>query len=442
MSNVFCATGDGGGVDPSCGANGPKQATTGTGATVDVGSKVSPKRQKQVLQDADAIKLDDQLVHAGNVKEDDLDEIENLMTPEELDKLNYEIDQERESFIESELESFEPSEFDERDWSRYNGYQSSDIRNQVDSKLENWDDITKEKLGKVVNDWYAANRRNHGVDALDDLRNRLADADAPTELNNEMDEWYSEVKDERDEAAEQWENEQQNEARSSAEDNFDSDDAKERFLRQFYRDNEDDPRFSGDKTFDVWGKDPDGSGDNSFYFQTSKGAEYQVWDQSSRLNNSDLKWREIGFNDDSGSFSVTGAGNAVEVFSKASASVVSLLKNKDYPVASFTAAEESRQRLYDRMVKTISSVLPEYSAFAHVVSGAPKRYIVVKKNKVEEVRALFAGQGGTTEVLANEETKRKDGQRLVPIEPELRDEWFTEAGWTGTGDSSLQERTR
>jgi predicted butyrate kinase (DUF1464 family) len=139
---------------------------------------------------------------------------------------------------------------------------------------------------------------------------------------------------------------------------------------------------------------------------------------------------------------VTGAGNAVEVFSKASASVVSLLKNKDYPVASFTAAEESRQRLYDRMVKTISSVLPEYSAFAHVVSGAPKRYIVVKKNKVEEVRALFAGQGGTTEVLANEETKRKDGQRLVPIEPELRDEWFTEAGWTGTGDSSLQERTR
>lgn len=439
--NQFCATGEGGGIDPSCPSTGDKpSAPIGAEGTQIAPSKVSPKRAKQVLADADKLKVDDDLVHGkGDIDVDDLDAIEELLTGNEKRKLESYVESAQELYVDSQMEDFEPEEFNEDRWARSEGYDPNSIRKDALTRLQDWsneDGISR--LTDAINEWHSSTDVT-GVEAMDELRNVLEDNDAPQFLKDDFDEKYSEAEDRHQEALDGFSSveDQEAEARSQLADGFDARESREEFLRQFVEENSDDPRFGGGKrTYDTWGKSAEDNGDNQLFFQTSKGNEYEVWDNEQAMGQGGvpLRYREIGFNDASGDFGVTGAGNAVEVFGKASAAVVKLLKEKDYDVASFTAAEPSRQRLYDRLVRTVSSVMPDYAAFSYQSDpGSPRRYVVAKKTKADQIRAEFAKlPNGKVDVLANADTPQ-----LVPLTPEVREDWFTDKGWpeAGTGEN-------
>jgi len=71
-------------------------------------------------------------------------------------------------------------------------------------------------------------------------------------------------------------------------------------------------------------------------------------------------------------YGITGSGSASEVMSKVVAASVALIREKKYNLISMTAKEPSRQKLYDRMVKGMASLLPDYMV---VATGGQKKAV-------------------------------------------------------------------
>lgn len=68
--------------------------------------------------------------------------------------------------------------------------------------------------------------------------------------------------------------------------------------------------------------------------------------------------RNVEFRDSGGSMDVTGVGGAADTFTKVNTALVALIKSKGYDVLTFSAAEPSRQRLYSRLVSSLSRLVP------------------------------------------------------------------------------------
>jgi hypothetical protein len=438
-TNQFCATGEGGGIDPTCS---PKTAQTSAGESVSVDSKVSPKRVKAILESAEAVPVTDEMVvKTESVEDDDYAAIEDAMNDQERYELDQYLEEKRDEYVRDAVDSSDLPEFDEQDWARQNDYARDDIRDRFLEDLDSWTDDsweeggdfadgpTKEKLREIVDEWYQ-DSNEHGGDAIDGLRSELEKGGAHRDHLQFLTDLRTAYDKEREKAEESWFNDHRSEAGELARDNYDNSDDRHKYLRRFHKDNPE--RFSGENTNprDKWLVDKDK--DRSLFFDTKAGETYEIWDQSRSAPELGIKWREIGFNDSSGSFDVTGKGSAVEVIGKASSSIVALLKAEQYDIASFTAAEKSRQKLYDRLTKTISSVLPEYAALAKSSESGPKRYVVVKKSKLEETKKLLESQPGKVEVISNAQPKTDPGfigGKWELVTAELREEWFTEAGW-------------
>lgn len=205
------------------------------------------------------------------------------------------------------------------------------------------------------------------------------------------------------------------------------DDSEDRidYLRQFYENNE--PRFAdGYSSLDTWGKDADGG--DVFGFETSSGAEYTVWKNDESEAATKVLGRtipEFGFNDSSGSFGITGAGNAREVFSRATDAITEFVRRDETPAIYFSAAEPSRQKLYDRIVKSVAHDLPEYDAFAATTPDGKRHYVVAARDVAGELLGLAASKGVEPSVLVGRYSRSEaDRIRWEPIEPESNPAWF------------------
>lgn len=159
-------------------------------------------------------------------------------------------------------------------------------------------------------------------------------------------------------------------------------------------------------------------GGASYGFRTSGGTGYQIlvsYDES--FGNADVDSHYLQFVDEKEGFKITGAGKAHEVFSSVVPAVVSYAQIKKPTVMSFTAAEPSRQRLYDRLVKTSISVMPEYQA-AMRDSHKGREYIVFRRDASEKLK--LAGLATMSESV---------GPAWIPISPEFDETWATPDGW-------------
>ena len=153
------------------------------------------------------------------------------------------------------------------------------------------------------------------------------------------------------------------------ENEYDSSSDRRDYLSNFLTDHEDEPRYSGagECPPKTWCKDSDNDG--ILQFETKSGAKYEV---AAVYTKAMPDIPDLQFSDESGSFAIAsrgksgealqGKGEALEVFSKVVPAMVGYFQKKDLKAATFSAAEPSRQRLYNRLVKSVTSALPDYFA--------------------------------------------------------------------------------
>jgi hypothetical protein len=207
------------------------------------------------------------------------------------------------------------------------------------------------------------------------------------------------------------------------------------YLRGFYKEHADEPRFSGGfERFHTWGKD--GDGDPVFGFETAAGSEYKIWTvpESPRaklaLGESVM---ELGFHDAAGSHGITGAGNAREVFRNVTDATTEYLVHTGQESLFFSAAEPSRQKLYDRLVKSVAADLPDYSAAAAMTPDGGRVYIVAQKEIFDGLLDKARQQKIHPEILTKA-LRMSDQQPTtldwIELEPERNEAWFEDdAEW-------------
>lgn len=225
--------------------------------------------------------------------------------------------------------------------------------------------------------------------------------------------------------------------RDKLSDDYDDSEDRRHYLEEFYRGHADEERFKGRRIEDRWGYDEDG--DRKYHFTTSQGNEYEIWGIHNKLKEvNNEPYMEVGFEDAKGSFAVTGAGGAHEVFGTVSAAITALVLADDPPIVSFTAAEPSRQKLYSRLVKTTAAAAPDYGAVAIPLPNGGVRYVLIKRDQMGRIVDMIPQGVAPPEVLVNAEGRPMKARFL---KPEARDEWFRPDGWPGDEDE-ITELTR
>lgn len=176
----------------------------------------------------------------------------------------------------------------------------------------------------------------------------------------------------------------------------------------------------------TWGKDGHYDG-HSLGFTTTAGSDYVVSIAKTVPLKAGLPAHELVFQDMHGDTDITGAGGAVEVFRKVSAATLSYVKTYEPAALMFTAAEESRVKLYDRLTSTLGVAMPEYVALAaQKDKDGGKRYLLVKKGLetyAHDYIRQFSPRTATIEKLTGNATPDDDDWVFVDL-PVFDPDWF------------------
>lgn len=375
--------------------------------------KIHP-RIKELIKQSDKIQITDDVVNAPSIGTSDYEEIERVMTGRERERLEEDV---RESVMNDIGYGFETNidrdETSESEFSQREIYKhaqnlikfhatdmSADLEAAVTEALDNWHD--SDNGGGE----YATRQIS---DALEEFIDAL-----PNGFIKDWKKYQNEVSERTDEAVRELEEAEQEKAMEEAMENYDDSDIRRQLLSEFYNNHQNEPRFAREITPDVWGKNDEN--DFSYNFETGSGNGYEITVYKKHIGIIGIA-HTLQFADASGSYSVTGAGGAVEVFSKVTAAVVSLMNGHDIPILTYTAEEKSRQKLYDRLTKTVLNAMPDYDGI--FVPSDPKRYIIAKRDVMDKLKAKFM-----------KPEKSFDPEKpYEEITPEIEDEWFTEEGW-------------
>jgi len=152
-------------------------------------------------------------------------------------------------------------------------------------------------------------------------------------------------------------------------------------------------------------------------FRTRSKREFTITASTSRHAGT-----EITFEDDSGSYRKTGMGEAHEVFTNVLAGLSLLVAEKKPPMMSFSASGESRQRLYDRLAKSMLAQHPEYVAYAGYITsagpvngGARRNTPTAPPTAVESGRLYFVVNRNDPQAMAGFEKIRGRGYTLESL---------------------------
>lgn len=375
-------------------------------------------RTKAIIEEAAKIEVTDEKIQEGDpVDRNDYEEIEARMDSEQLRDMEIQLQEWRDRSIDESMNDFEP-DIDERDVARSLNVDRDDIEEKAAEIFE-----------KYELDAPNVSTRNYGSGAIEQIIDNL-DEDAPDALREELTTWKDEVEKQLVDTVEEWEDTQTDEAREAYKNDYDDSEDKENYLRQFHSDNEE--MFAGESIeteHNKWYVDSDGDG--VLTFETDSGAEYKV-SAVYNYNPSGTPIPDMQFSDNSGSFKVTGAGEAFQVFTKVVPAMVAYISKKDLPVATFSAAEESRQKLYDRLVKTVASIVPGYFA-AYVNKGTTRYYMIGKVGMKEELLAKTEEKTGIKPQMLVQGIAASlgidDHAQWNEIAPEVDPAWFTVDGW-------------
>ena len=424
--NVYCPTGPGGGVDPTCS---PKDGGGGSGEGAEGATPKesgAAKRQRQIEESARKIPVTKDLVIEAGISHRDYDAIEERMTREERDEMEESLAERHREAVEAAAddEDFDVSHDDVYE------YMEIDTRDMFDDavrevkKLDLPEDVKGEiieHLGRV----YDESGTSDPLDLLEELRTSQRGVEGREAAYQAIFERERRLVGEFDEAKRELRDKRRDAFIEDRLSNYEPDSWDRReYLREFYRDRADEPRFAGATLqHDKWGTDQNKN--SVLMFKTSAGREYKVATYTGHSPKYG-PYHEVQFSDAGGSFEITGAGNAVEVFSKVTAAVVAYARANEGETLTFSAAEESRQSLYDRLTRTTAKVMPGYMAVAHQRKGEGqgRYYVVAPREKLKDILSKFDDPSVQVDVLVN---RLQPTVNWLPLE--IEEEWFTEAGW-------------
>lgn len=365
-----------------------KEGTTGAiGATTTVAPTAAPKPlgpiAREMAKRAEQVPFSTETIDPDHpsVSRHDYDAIENEMTQRELDQLEEHLANARSDYIDSAMENWEPN-IDERELADQEGYGLEDIHHDLGNLIDQHGGTEVARLREELSNWHnnANPYYDHGSQAIAQASDSLTNVPKP--LQDAINSYESKAEDKLQEVREREEQHQRDSAEEDLGSNYDDYADRAGYLTHFYYENPE--RFTGpdDIPRNTWFQDPNGN----YHFKFSTDADrygITVFDRSI----ADAPAQELQFSSETkgNAFGVTGAGHAHEVFAAVVPAVVAYMKHEQPNILTFSAAEKSRQKLYDRLVKSVTTVDPAYSALAIDEGGEhPHRYYAVVKRDVRD----------------------------------------------------------
>ena len=428
----------------TAGGGGMMSADTGQpsgGPTAD--KKLSEKRNsiaKAVMDNAANVEFTDEPVNAQkNVGSRDYDEIEEAMSNIERETMQEKLDDMETATRDAVFEDYD-SDVSEREVAKEIGYDRDGVLDQVakliDANVE--DEAEAERLKEILD----VDRREWGREAIDSAE--LSLGTIPESLREAIKEFRSAAEEEIDEKTQEWQDADRESAMQSWEYDGRREDRRE-YLRQFYKDHENEARFGGESgPENVWGADSTAPRDQLYRFTTSGGSGYEITaareekmfptgpdDQASMQR---IKALDFMFTDATGNVNITGkagASGAVEVFKTVTTAIAAMVKRENPDVITFSAADASRQKLYDRLTKTVAGLFPEYAAFAGETEGGRYKQYAAVKRPLKEVAIDYAKAEAARHGNSDLKITPLVNVARGPVEPAdaIDPEWFEEAGW-------------
>jgi uncharacterized short protein YbdD (DUF466 family) len=167
----------------------------------------------------------------------------------------------------------------------------------------------------------------------------------------------------------------------------------------------------------------------SFKFKTTSGSGYEIQmsestrpltaKQKQESGRDSITGYDLIFTDASGSVSITGENteakkksgrsDELEVFRTVSSSVLGFIQNKDADVLTFTAIEEKRQKLYDKLTQTIARIDGKYVAVSTGGGRRAAHYYVVKRELKPYVEQMIREKAGSADLKIDWLVKRFPG---------------------------------
>ncbi len=274
----------------------------------------------------------------------DIDEIESRMTREELGDMEEIIEDYRNDYANEQM-----MYFDEDDYSMQyvrRGVESElfpkeEVKEILESLIEKYGEEHHGLLQESLDEWYRYNRE-YGLDAFDAAVESIEAVELPKDaidisyyMSMERDEIEEKIADAFDEKWEELRKEKTEEHKND----FDYEDARYDYLNDFHSNNPERYHTSADYSdFEkgVWQKTEDGGW--FLPFETNKGSEYSIDVYKQTMTGAPV--HDIQFSDSSGSFAVTGAGSAKEVFGKVTTALLSHLQKENPTAASFFSSRK------------------------------------------------------------------------------------------------------
>lgn len=401
-------------LDAKTGTDQAASQSDGTG-----GKKRSGREEirAEIAGKADEIRVNEVDRIPSEVDENDYVSIEQEMSREEAKAFENHLDALEDEYIENMVDEYDPTDdVDDESVHSDAGWASDDINDKWNSILDDYEISEDSPLRGVTTN-------ESGIEGIAELHSDLpGDHEQYHELKSELESLEQaaaeEIEVSRENALDNARDDYRDNVRSN--NSFDRDAESESYLDQFYSDNP--GRFSGIQDREWYCAKNDSA---KFCFTTQGGNSYKAEVFSQKFG--DLRVPTFIFSDSDGSFDVTGAGEAVSVFSEVVPAAVSYLEAKQPDVMHFSAAEPSRRKLYNRLVKTTAAVTPDYAA-AYYEDSHARHYFVYKKDMKDAVKQHFEKMGLEATALA-ESQQSPQPIRLVRLLPEISPEWFTEEGW-------------
>jgi len=369
----------------------------------------------------------------GGISETDYDDIQREMTSEEQSVMEDQLAEAQQQWVDNAVESYDPSDNVDlkmiaTDLNLGAVAIARNVKKIIEANVP--EGPQRDDLLDKLKEWDDASNpyKDFGEDGIASVMRAVGGSGATEELNDALDTYATEAADDIQSAIQEAVDQEGEEYATRIADRYDDSDDRHELLTQFYRDNED--RFQGEGSsgwddledntwYNVQGED-----EKTLKLTTSDGSKYFVSAFSRQMGGFNIE--EVQFRDERGSFSVTGraGGSAHEVFGKVVPAIVAFAQHNSPPGMYFSAAEESRQKLYDRLVKSVARVVPEYAGISiDTGAGQAKGYVLVKREHLEKVRQAIQDKYGARGIPIKIDNLVKN------LTPEINPVWFVQKGW-------------
>jgi antitoxin component of MazEF toxin-antitoxin module len=375
--NAFCPTGEGGGIDNSCGRTPEGRSQKPEGLVEGL--------KREVNEVADRTEFADGPM--PNTDSTDYEAMEDSLDSDQRRDLEEYI---RERAIEAwDNEAYSP-DISSGDVAEYMEWSRTDTSQEIQDRINGLidDEDLAYELTSAVDDY---ERRQRYISEAPDSYTEGAweaaiaasqDSEVTAKLRNAQDRHVLATREDYQAAEEELLESMEKEASENFINDYDGEADKREWLRENVT--------VGEISKNTW-YETGGSrlGSYELQFDAKNGQTYTII--ADKIKPMGMEGMDVRFMDESESFSVTGKGGASDVFMNVMGSLQKLMDVESPEVMTFSAAEPSRRRLYDRIVKTMAKLNPSMSAmYLEHPDGGPRYYAVTPRENKERVMAYVA----------------------------------------------------